>query len=143
MALRYPRAGPLAPVARQALPQFCRFGLVAIGAERSVSVQTAFAPTLYDRHDMVGLPQMTAAARTLPSLPLHCVDATRSTDALVPFEDLLPNVIGVGPDLPLMDAIHTAKRYTAGWDLLLTTSAQTPSVRTYRQRLWIDPAGSP
>src|ERR1051326_5706682 len=102
------------------------FVAVAEEAEGLHIGKIAFAAALGDRHNVIGIPETVAAAPVLFELlarsPVELalvfaqrfgVDAARGTDAAVAQKDLLPQITGVGAQLPFVDAVRAAKREPA------------------------------
>src|SRR4051812_44593174 len=100
-----------------------RDGHMAWTAEQSIVFQSAFAATVSDRDDVIGLPTWSRHAprpsagaighrrlRTRP-LPvgLHDVEAANLTNAFVALFYLLTNVPGAASDLPFVNAAVAAE----------------------------------
>src|SRR5207248_2900880 len=95
---------------------------MTLEAQRPHVGQIALAAAFHYRHDMVGIPEMLAAAPVLFELaPCGVVElaliftqrlgvhAANRADAAIAREDLLPQVTGVGAELPFVHAGRAAE----------------------------------
>jgi hypothetical protein len=109
---------------------------VAFQAEGAHVGEVALTTAFDDRHNVVGIPEMPAqtpllfedAARGVIELPLvpaesFGIDTAFGTDAAIPGEDLVAEITGVGAQLPLMNALRSAKRKTPPRDRNATPPA--------------------
>lgn len=130
---------------------------MAAEAESADVLQVAFAATLADRKDVVGVPEaFTVQAAHAPVLQQRVtaraarpaklaqggqrVDATSGAEAAVPREDLIAEVGGLRAQLPLMHAVVGAEGESASRHLERAPAAQATAVRTARDGAAIHPA---
>lgn len=114
-----------------------RDGDMARTAQQPIVFEAALAPTVSNRDNVIGFP---ARARRAPrptrhaigdrrlrsrplSMSLHDVERANLTNALIALFDLLTNVPGTAPDLPLVNTRVTAERAPWWRDHTVTPSA--------------------
>lgn len=112
-----------------ALPESSGSGAVAPEAERAHIGEVAFAAAFHDGHDVIGIPEVPAAAPfffepaagsvvELSFVLAEClsIQAALGANAAVAGEDLFSQVGGIGAQLPRVDAGGAAKCESAAGD---------------------------
>ena len=107
-------------------------------AQRAHVFKVAFAAARGHRHNVVGVPEVAPRAPVLFELAPRCVvqfalvlaqrfgiRAAQGADAAIAREDLLPQVAGIGAQLPFMHAGGAAKRETSPRHFPAAPSART------------------
>lgn len=106
--------------------------------ESPVALKAAFSPTFDDRNNVVRLPEM-AGASPRANFSWHGIEATTSTNSLVPLGHAMPNIAGIGPDSPLMDTFLRAERGTSFGDRAAAAPTyHRPGFHSWRTPAFVD-----
>ena len=126
-------------------------------AERANVLKIAFASTFGNRQNVVRIPQaFTSAPPKAPvcekqlsarsagtSKLLGCcetIDPAYGTNAAIAQQNLFAKIAWLRPKPPLMHTEFGTEGVPAAWNFERTPSAQTPSIRSARNRLPVDPS---
>ncbi len=117
--------------------QFGSRGAVALQAEGAHVGEVALAAAFDHRQDVIGVPEVAAMAPLLFKLPPGVeielalvftealgVQAAGRADTAVPGKDLLPQIAGIGAELPFVHAGRAAEGETAARDLAAAAPAR-------------------
>ena len=130
---------------------------MTLEAERADIRKVALAAAFGYRHDVVGVPQAFAKAgtdapfgarpgtgNTAHSFEMapggNAIDAADGANAAIAREDFLPEMAGVGPELPFLHAPIRAKREAALGDFQIAIAAQIAAIVAFGQTIAIGPA---
>ena len=120
---------------------------MALEAERAHVAQIAFTAACDDGDDVVGIPQGFAAFQTPRCDGFEARGSTKTadvgifgntiraafrTDALIAFEDALPQMARIAAETPFFDAESGAEGLTAGRDFELAPTAEATAVWAFR-----------
>jgi hypothetical protein len=123
---------------------------MALQAQRPDIGEIAFASTLGNRSDMVGIPQAgspqalqaqvakhaysSRRPEPLDAMPLcHRVQSARGADTFVAFKHLVPQVSRIGAQPPFVNAPIGAEGPPPDWNLQAAPSAQDSAPKPARQ----------